>query len=75
MIACLLSFCLCTQGFAGDFGERGPPGPDGNPVSETAEMTVPLAITSNLCSDNIFFAFKYLRCALLSLTGAMERME
>uniref|UniRef100_A0A4W5M6A2 Uncharacterized protein n=1 Tax=Hucho hucho TaxID=62062 RepID=A0A4W5M6A2_9TELE len=41
-------------GFAGDFGERGPPGPDGNPVSETAEMTVPLAITSDLCSESIF---------------------
>lgn len=26
--------CLCVQGFPGDFGERGPPGPDGNPVSE-----------------------------------------
>uniref|UniRef100_A0A3Q1EZ37 Collagen, type XXVII, alpha 1b n=1 Tax=Acanthochromis polyacanthus TaxID=80966 RepID=A0A3Q1EZ37_9TELE len=26
--------CLCAQGFPGDFGERGPPGPDGNPVSE-----------------------------------------
>lgn len=25
---------LCAQGFPGDFGERGPPGPDGNPVSE-----------------------------------------
>lgn len=25
---------LCAQGFPGDFGEMGPPGPDGNPVSE-----------------------------------------
>lgn len=29
------SVCLCAQGFPGDFGERGPPGPDGNPVSGT----------------------------------------
>lgn len=25
---------ICAQGFPGDFGEMGPHGPDGNPVSE-----------------------------------------
>lgn len=29
------SFSLCPQGFPGDFGERGPPGPDGEPVCRT----------------------------------------
>lgn len=26
-------FVCAPKGFPGDFGERGPPGPDGNPVS------------------------------------------
>lgn len=30
---------LCPQGFPGDFGERGPPGPDGEPVCHTATGT------------------------------------
>lgn len=29
------SSSLCPQGFPGDFGERGPPGPDGEPVCHT----------------------------------------
>ena len=72
VITCLLSLCLCTQGFAGDFGERGPPGPDGNPVSETAEMTVPLAITSDLCSDNVFFQIRMLCSIELNWRNGMN---
>lgn len=34
---------LCAQGFLGDVGERGPPGPDGNPVSE--KMWIPARFT------------------------------
>uniref|UniRef100_A0A665U7G9 Fibrillar collagen NC1 domain-containing protein n=1 Tax=Echeneis naucrates TaxID=173247 RepID=A0A665U7G9_ECHNA len=30
------SSSLCPQGFPGDFGERGPPGPDGEPVCHTS---------------------------------------
>jgi len=36
---CCLSH-LCVQGFPGDFGERGPPGPDGNPVSTSGTSTI-----------------------------------
>lgn len=34
----ITSVSLCSQGFPGDFGERGPPGPDGNPVSEVISI-------------------------------------
>lgn len=35
---------LYAQGFPGDFGERGPPGPDGNPVSEVISIKGLLSI-------------------------------
>lgn len=30
---------FCLQGFPGDFGERGPPGPDGEPVCHKCTNT------------------------------------
>lgn len=44
MVVCVCSCTLklpslCPQGFPGDFGERGPPGPDGEPVCHTATGT------------------------------------
>lgn len=36
---------LCAQGFLGDFGEMGPPGPDGIPVSELMCNIIIIIIT------------------------------